>query len=231
MAVENKVREIETINTTDGGGIYWQKYAKPAAIVVLAAVIILGGWYGYQTWVVAPKEEQAQNSIFKAQQYFALDSANAALNGDGANKGFLYIINNYSGTKTANLAKYYAGVCYLKLGNFNKSIEYLKDFSTDAKQIQMMAYGCLGDAYSESKKNTEAIDAYKKAASSFDFDEANASEYLFRAAMLSEVTGKNKEALNLYKEVKTKFPATMRGAQVDKYIYRLSIEPTEFSSN
>ena len=31
-------------------------------------------------------------------------------------------------------------------------------------------------------------------------------------------------------QLKDKFPATMRGAQADKYLYRLSIEPNEFSS-
>jgi len=36
--------------------------------------------------------------------------------------------------------------------------------------------------------------------------------------------GKNKEALELYKEIKEKFPRTEKGFQADKYIYRLSIE-------
>jgi TolA-binding protein len=93
----------------------------------------------------------------------------------------------------------------------------------------MMAYGCLGDAYSELKKNNDAIDAYKKAASAFEKDDINSSEYLYRAALLSEVSGKNKEALELYKELKEKYPATEKGAQADKYIYRISIEPNDLS--
>ena len=73
-------------------------------------------------------------------------------------------------------------------------------------------------------KKEEAIDSYKKAASSFEKDENNSSEYLFRAALLSETTGKTKEALGLYKEIKEKFPKTDKGFQADKYIYRLSTE-------
>jgi tetratricopeptide (TPR) repeat protein len=208
---------------------FWQKYQKPVIIAFAAIVVAIAGWLIYKNWVVEPKEEKARESVFKAQQYFAKDSLNLALNGDGVNKGFLYIINNYGGTKTANLAKYYVGVSYLKLGNYNNAVKYLKDFSTDAKQIQMMAYGCLGDAYSELKKNNDAIDAYKKAASAFEKDDINSSEYLYRAALLSEVSGKNKEALELYKELKDKYPATEKGAQADKYIYRLSIEPNDLS--
>ena len=49
--------------------------------------------------VVAPKEQQASEAIYKAEGNFAKDSLRLALNGDGSSKGFLYIINNYSGTK------------------------------------------------------------------------------------------------------------------------------------
>jgi hypothetical protein len=49
-----------------------------------------------------------------AQQQFEKDSFQLALtNPGGGYSGFLDIIDSYSGTKTANLAKYYAGICYL----------------------------------------------------------------------------------------------------------------------
>jgi TolA-binding protein len=103
-------------------------------------------------------------------------------------------------------------------------VKYLKDFSTDAKQIQMMAYGVLGDAYSELNKKEDAIASYKKAAETFEEDENNSSEYLFRAGLLAETTGNANQALELYKQLKDKFPRTEKGFQADKYINRLSIE-------
>ncbi len=230
MAVETKVsntnvqkeplQEVQSV---------WNKWGKPASVVLAVLIIGFGAWFAYDAWVVQPKEEKAEDAIFKAQQYFGQDSLRKALDGDGINKGFLYIIKNYSGTKTANLSKYYAGVCDLKLGSFAEAIKYLKDFSTDSKPVQMMAYGCLGDACSEVNKKSDAVDAYKKAATTFEDDKDNSAEYLFRAALLSEVMGKNKEALDLYKQLKDKYPGTLHGAQIDKYIYRLSIEPNEFS--
>ena len=232
MAVETKVSNAdvqqESLRQTP---FSWQKYAKPASIVLAVLIVGFGAWLAYNAWVVQPKEEKAQDSIFKAQQYFAQDSLAKALNGDGINRGFLSVINNYNGTKTANLATYYAGVCNLKLGKFADAVKYLKDFSTDSKPVQMMAYGCLGDAYSELNKKGDAVDAYKKAASTFEDDKDNSSEYLFRAALLSEVLGKNKEALDMYKQLKDKFSGTTRGAQADKYIYRLNVEPNDLSVN
>lgn len=204
-----------------------QQNGKTILGLLVAILVIVGGWVGYTQYIVKPKEDKAAEAIIKVQGYFMMDSSNLVLNGDGQNKGALYIINNFGGTKTANLAKYYAGVSYLHLGDFSNAVKYLKDFSTDAKQIQLLALGNLGDAYAELKQNDDAIATYKKAGNSFETDEANSAEYLFRAALLSETLGKNKEALDLYKEIKTKFPKTDKGFQADKYIYRLSVEKND----
>ncbi|MEI7627442.1 MAG: tetratricopeptide repeat protein [Bacteroidota bacterium] len=206
---------------------FWQKNSKTVLIIVVAIIAIAGGWFGYNNYILKPKEDKAADAIVKVQEYFRLDSSNLVLNGDGQNKGALYIMNTYSGTKTANLAKFYAGVSYLHKGEFANAVKYLKDFSTDAKQIQLLAFGNLGDALSELNQKDEAIASYKKAASIFEIDEANSAEYLFRAGLLSETSGKTKEALEIYKDLKAKFPKTDKGFQADKYIYRLSIEKSE----
>ncbi|MBS1640812.1 MAG: tetratricopeptide repeat protein [Bacteroidetes bacterium] len=206
----------------------WHKNQKTIIIALIAVVVVVGGWYGYNNLIVKPKEEKAQEVIYKAEEYFRKDSFNLALNGDGITKGFLYIEKNYSGTKAANLSKYYAGVCYLQTGQFQKAVDQLKDFSTDAKQIQTSAYGALGDAYSELKKNDDAIEYYKKAGNNFEDDAA--AEYLFRAAALSKVNGKTQQAIELYKTIKEKFPKVDNGRS-DKYIYQLSIEKNDLSIN
>lgn len=228
---EKKVQVAESGDTLLKMESFWQKYSKQLLIAVGVVVIAIAGWYGYQSFVVQPKEDEAANIIFKAEADFRKDSLVSALKGntETRSKGFLYVINNFSGTKAGNLAKYYAGICYLKTGDFNNAVKYLSDFSTDAKQIQMMAYGALGDAYGELNKNDDAVASYKKAAATFDADQLNASEYLFRAGLKLETMGKNKEAVDVYKELKEKFPQTEKGYQADKYIYRLSIEPNDFS--
>ena len=208
---------------------FWVKNQKPISIVLGVIIVLAGGWYAYNNYVVAPKEEEAQKTMFKAEEYFREDSLKLALNGDQFNRGFIYVVNNYGSTKAGNLAKYYTGLCYLRTGDFNKAVNYLKDFKSSAKQIQMMAYGALGDAYSELNKNDDAVNYYKKAANEFTDDITMSSEYLFRAALKLETLGKNSEALELYKELKEKYPNTERGYSADKYIYRLSIIPNDFS--
>lgn len=193
--------------------------------LIVGGLITAGAIFGYTELYQKPREAKAADALFSAERYFALDSSNLVLNGDGTSKGALYVIKEFSGTHAANLAKYYAGVSYFRTGDYNKSIEFLKDFSTDAKQVQAIAYGTIGDAYSELKKNEEAIDSYKKAGAHFPEDEAISAEYLFRAAGLLELNGKNEEAVVIYKDIKAKYPKTEKGFMADKYIYRLQVQP------
>jgi tetratricopeptide (TPR) repeat protein len=117
------------------------------------------------------------------------------------------------------------------LKDFNNAIKYLKEFSTNAKQIQMAAYTALGHAYAEAGKKEDAVEYYKKAGNAFTEDENNTAENLFFAGALLETMNKNKEALELYKTIKEKYPNTDKGYQIDKFIYKLSIEKNDFSTN
>jgi tetratricopeptide (TPR) repeat protein len=194
-----------------------------STVTILVAVVL--AYFGYTELYQNPREAKAADTMFTAEKYFALDSSNYVLNGDGTNKGVLYVIKQYSGTKAANLANYYAGISYYRLNDYKKSIEYLKDFSTSAKQVQAIAYGTIGDAYADLKNNEEAIEYYKKAGGHFPEDEGISAEYLFRAASLLEMNGKADDAIEIYTTIKMKYPKTEKGFQADKYINRLKVQP------
>lgn len=201
---------------------FWEKNNKSILVALGAVILLTGGYFVYKYWFKMPENQKAVEAIAKAQQYFATDSLQKALNGDGQSAGFLKVISKYGSTPSGNLAKLYAGETYLQLGDFNNAIKYLNDFNPNGSaQTQAFVYGLLGDAYSELKKNDEAIDNYKKAASTFDKNAALSSEYLYRAASLYEVMGKNKEAMELFKELKDKFPKTERGFTAEKYLGKL----------
>ncbi len=216
----------DAVNKLDA---FWKNNQKIITYVGLAIILVIGGWYAYKQYVVKPNEEKAQAAIFKAEEYYRMDSLNLALNGNQADKGFLYVIKNYGGTQTGELARYYAGICYLRLKDFDNAIKYLKDFDTDSKLVQSIAWGRLADAYSEKGDKSKAIDLYKKAGRHFPEEEVNSSEFLFRAAQLLEIDNKKEEALDIYNELKEKFPKTEKGGQADRYIYRLEVQPNEFS--
>src|ERR1700722_20465710 len=209
------------ISPVDKWKHYQDTYGKKAAIGLALVLILILGYFGYKQYVLEPKEKQASESMFRAEEYYRADSIRLALNGDAVNAGFAKIISRYKGTKAADLAAFYAGSCYLKLGDFNNAVKYLKDFSTPVQQVQERALGLLGDAYSEQNKKEEAAEQYKKAGTYFEKDELFAPEYLFRSGYLYESMGKTQDAITMYRMIKDKYPQSQRGVEIDKYLGRL----------
>ncbi|MFT3823460.1 MAG: tetratricopeptide repeat protein [Chitinophagaceae bacterium] len=200
---------------------FWSKNSKYILYGLLAVILLVGGTYVYNSYFREPEEQKAAEAIWKAQSYYTQDSLKLALNGDGVNMGFLKVIDKFGGTKSGNLAKFYAGSCYLQLGEFGNAVKYLEGFSTDQKEVKLRATGLLGDAYAEQGKKKEAIDAYTKAGSMAEDDDVNSPEYLFRAALLSQDLGKDKEAIDLLKSIKSKYPSSQRAYEADKYLAKL----------
>lgn len=211
---------------------FWAQYSKAIIYIGAAIIIVGGGWLIYKYMFKLPEERKANEVVYLVQKNFAaFSTANAdtlktvlaqkTINGEGATPGSLKIIKNYGGTAAANLSQYYTGACYLHLKQYDKAISYLKDFSTDATQIKSRAYGMIGDAYSELNKSGEALDYYKKAAEVNKKDDYTSSEFLFRAALYAESLGKTKDAIDMYKKIKTDYPLSEKAADVDRYLARL----------
>jgi tetratricopeptide (TPR) repeat protein len=222
-------KEVDVVEKARG---FWEDYSKPITIIGSAIIILFAAWMVYKYMFKIPKEEKADKIVFVTQKYFtefttATDSAKIllatkVLNGDGTIPGALKIINQYSGSAAANLCEYYAGACYLHLGQFAKSIQYLKNFDANgATQIESRALGMLGDANAELNKNDDALNYYKKAATVNEKDEFTSSEFLFRAALFAQSTGKTKEAIDLFKKIKTDYPLSQKASDVDRYLAKL----------
>lgn len=199
----------------------WNKYGKFIVYGIIGLVVIVGGYFAYQHFIKGPEEKKAADAIWRAEELYRMDSANLALNGDGTTLGFLKIISRYSGTDAANLSQFYAGSCYMKLGDYTNAVKHLEDFSSDDELINVRATGLLGDAYAEQGKNAEAADKYKKAGTMYESDNFNSPEYLFRAGLLYQDLNKPKEAIDMFKIIKQKYPTSQYGRDIDKYLARL----------
>jgi len=200
-----------------------EKNQKIILIVVGALIVVVLGYFGFKRLYLAPREKDAQTQMFMAEKYFEMDSLNKALKGDGNYLGFLNIIDDYKFTKSANLSHYYAGICYLKKGEFQNAIDQLSDFSSGDELVGPMAIGALGDAYMEMNNTDKAIGYYLKAADKRKND-LTSPVFLMKAGMAYELEGKNAEALKTYTRIKTEFARTNEGREVDKYIARVNAQ-------
>ena len=236
MAEKNTTTTTEQPDVVTRAKGFWDKYSKPIIYIGSAFILIIGGWYAYKNFIVLPKEKKASELIFPAENLFDKmasgnfnkDSVNTVLNGgslDGAKvTGILSIISNYGGTNSGNRAKFIAGATYLQIKEYDKAIKYLKDFDGNgADQIQSKAYILLGHAYAEKKNTDEALSYYKKAARVNSKDESITPYALLMAASYADAVGKSKEAIDLYKELKEKYPtnSAVSSGDVEKHLAKL----------
>jgi len=184
-------------------------------VAVFVAVIL-----AYNYMYMQPKSERAEKSIFRGQQYFERDSFALALYGNGLDfDGFEAIVNQYGRTKTGNLAKAYAGICYYKLGDMHSAIKQLKAYKGGDDQLMPRVTGLLGDSYVSIGDTKEGIRYFEKAASKAD--DANISPiYLKKAGIAYESLKQYKDAIRVYTIIKDKYSQSAEAGEIDKYIIR-----------
>ncbi|MBN2349592.1 MAG: tetratricopeptide repeat protein [Bacteroidales bacterium] len=214
QSVENALSKTER---------YIEENQKSLTIIVLAIIVVVGGYIGYKRLYLAPVEHEAQSQLFMAEKYFEKDSFNLALMGDGSNLGFLDIIDEYSITKSANLANYYAGISYLHMGDFENAIEYLKKFEANDKIVSSVAFGAIADAYVELGEYDEAITFFTKAANNSK-NNFTAPIYLKKAGLVYEELDEYKKALDAYKKIQKDYPKSTEARDIEKYIEAVELK-------
>ncbi|WP_303911588.1 tol-pal system YbgF family protein [Bacteroides mediterraneensis] len=192
--------------------------------VVIALVVIVGGYLGYKHFISEPKEQKASEAIFKGEQYFGDDNFEIALKGDSLGyAGFIKLADQFSGTDAGNLANAYAGLCYAQLGKYEDAIKYLDKFSGNDLLVAPAVMGALGNCYAQVGQLDKAVATLLKAA-----EHANSMTlspiFLIQAGQILEKQGKNAEAVDAYKQVKNKYGNSYQAMDIDKYIERASLK-------
>ena len=221
MAKENVKKDeerLESIESTLGKTeMFIEDNKKTISIIVVALVIVVLAIFGIKKYYIEPRNDEAMAQMFRAEQFFSSDDYATALNGDGNNAGFIDVINNYGGTKAGNLAKYYAGICYLNLGDFNNAIKYLGEYNGKDEIVKPLAMGAMGDAYLELDNAAEAAKCYEKAA----LDSKNTFTtpmMLMKAGYSYEMVENYQKALEMYTIIQKEYPTSNEGFSIEKNI-------------
>jgi TolA-binding protein len=207
-------------NPLDNVQVMYEKNKKmitTVVTVVLGAIVL---YFGYTKLYKGPAEEKASAAMFFPEQFFAADSVSMALNGDGQHPGFTKIAKKYSGTSAGNLAHYYEGMCYMRLGDYKNAITSLKAFDGKGTMVASNAEGLLGEAYMESGDNAKAIESFKKATADKD-DMLITPMYLYQLGLAYQAAGNINEAKATFKRLRDDYPKSMQAREMDKELARL----------
>lgn len=196
-----------------------EKNWKKLGAALLAIIVVVAAFYGYNHYS-AGKEAKAQAAISAAQTAIAQQQFEQALNGDGATAGLLKVMKEYSGTKTANLAKLYAAICYAQTGKTDDAIKMFEDFDQKSDQmISPASIAALGNCYIQKGNTDKGVELLLKAAKSAN-NEALSPIFLLQAGQVYESLGKNDKALEIYNQIKKDYFRSQICQDIDKYIER-----------
>ncbi len=209
-----------TNSALDKASNFIEENKKSLAVIVSTVLGLVILFFAYQKFYLAPRETEAANQMYKAQNYWEQKNWDKAIKGDGSGfPGFEKIISEYANTKSANLAYYYIGIAYLNKGEYQKAAENLTNYSGNDAIIAPLALGGAGDAYVELKDYDKAITFFKKAA-----DKGNnlfaAPVYLKKLGLVYEEKNEIQSAIDAYTKIKTDYPESTENTTIDMYIAR-----------
>jgi len=220
----------EVFNTLDTSASRTELWVARNQTYILGVIGIIAvgvlGYLGYQRFIQEPREASADRELFFPMQYFTqaqqvesqADSLyNLALNGAEGKYGLLDIIDEYSGTKAANLAHYASGISYLHLDQYEEAISHLEDYKSDDAIMGAIGLGAIGDAFMELGQTEEALNYYDKALA-HDTNDFTTPLYLQKAGVAALSLGQAEEAGAYFSRIKEEFPDAPQATGIDAYI-------------
>lgn len=215
--------EYEEVSGSESISDFVSKYRNLLIGGVAVILLLIIGGFVFR-YFQGSKNVKAGKAAYNAVYEFERGNYAQALEGDstGAFPGLLDVIADYDGTDEANMAKYYAGVSYLNLGQASNAIDMLEDVSTGSNAFSVGVKIALGNAYEESGDHSSAADAFESAAYMLSSNDDVTPFALFHAGLNYEQAGNKSKALDLYKEIKEDYPASTEAVSIDKYIARVS---------
>ena len=187
------------------------------AVGSVLLLFILGMAYSYYQ---QQREEKAQELLGPAVRLYEMGNYQSALEGTPEQPGLLEIIEEYGDTHAGNLARFYAGEAYYKLGDKEKALEYFESFEEEPNLLGAASYATAGAIYEDLGEYEKAAERYRQAALIYP-NPAIAPEYLARAARNYEKTGQFDKAKEMYLLIQEKYPESGYAQAIDLYLSRL----------
>ena len=210
--------------------LFFEKNGKALTLGLIVLVLLGGLWVGYRTGqtlhLLQVARDFAAELLAQAQNKFEADDADytVALNGDDNGAGFLEVIERYGSTPAGNLAKHYAGICYLKEGDLKNAAAYLAKYTPvkgiPGSVVNAQNYGLQGDIAVDEGNYKEAVRFFEKAVEAAD-NNATAPIFLMKAGRAYKALGDTAKAKECFERIATAYPSSFEARDIEKYINSL----------
>ena len=180
-------------------------------IAIAAVAVVIVGIVGYGKFVVEPAEMEANDHIWRAEQYFMMDSVDLALNGDGLYPGLIEVMENHGGTKAAARAGYETGILLRQQGDFAGAIEAFEGAGLKDDILATLATINIGDCEVELGNFDAAADAFDKAAGmagSSIGEDYLAPIALYKGALVDLELGRDSKAKSKLSRIAEDYPTS-----------------------
>lgn len=210
----------EAMNRTER---FFEENGRKMSYIFLGLLALGVVIYGYRALVSQPRVAKAAELIAEAQARFDAETPDyeLALLGDANGAGFLDVIEQYGSTPSGNLAKHYAGICYLKQGDLEQAAAYLSKFSPvrglPGAIINAQNYGLQGDVAVEQDRYKQAVALYEKAVKAAD-NNLTAPMYLRKAGLAAQAAGETAQAAAYFQRILDEYPASMDARDAEKLL-------------
>ena len=179
-----------------------------AAVILLIATLIVG-----LSWNQGRQNEKALSEMAVAVQHFESGDFQAALDGDASFTGLVEIADRYGSTDSGNLANYYAGDAFFRVGDLDQALEYFEAFSKDANYLGASAFAGEASIHELKGDPAKAGDLFARAARVFESD-ITSPMFLESAARAYVAAGNTKKAIDAYESIQEDFPASSQAQNV-----------------
>ena len=218
-----KPEEVTLENAMSKTEQFFEQNSKSVSYLLLVLIVLAGCIFGYKKLVAEPRNEKAAELIAQAEVRFGEENPDfqLALEGDANGAGFLEVIAKYGSTPAGNLAKHYAGICYLKEGDLKNAAGYLAGYSPvkgiPGAIVNAQNYGLQGDIAVDEGDYKRAVKLFEKAVDAAD-NNTTAPIFLMKAGRAYKALGDKAKAKACFKRIATTYPNSYEARDIDKYI-------------
>jgi tetratricopeptide (TPR) repeat protein len=192
----------------EGFNAMYERNKKNINMVLGAVGVVVVGWLVYKFAYADPRNRDANEALWRIENWAQMDSINWVLDGNDEGIGAIELMDQFGGTLAAEKATFYAACAKREKGDYQGALDLFLEVNLNDNAVGIQAIGNAGDMYVELNQLDDAAEYLEKAARKA---QASASQdvlaplYYLKAARVQMERQDNQKAIALLTEIVDNF--------------------------